>query len=185
MNMAASGSDFASLRQDCGGWAANDNHARGWLTNVTLDPGASQAVTAIAYDATGQITRITRPDGSFLDYAYDDARRLISIGNANGEKITYAYDAMGNRTHTDIRSAANAITATQSQTFDELGRLLRELGAAAQTTIHAYDKVDNRVTTTDPRGKLYGFAFDALNRLTAETDPAMAQIAYTNDPGTI
>jgi YD repeat-containing protein len=154
---------------------------RGWLTSVTVDPGAAQAVTAIAYDSTGQITRITRPDGAFLDYTYDDARRLISISNAANEKITYTYDAMGNRTRTDILSAANALTATQSQTFDELGRLLRELGAGQQTTTHAYDKADNRISTLDPRGKLYGFAFDALNRLVSETDPAMAQIAYTND----
>ena len=155
--------------------------ARGWLTSVTVDPGSAQAVTAIAYDAISQITRITRPDGSFLDYAYDDARRLISISNASNEKITYAYDAMGNRTRTDVLSAANAITATQSQTYDELGRLLRELGAGAQTTTHAYDKADNRTATTDPRSKLYGFAFDALNRLVSETDPALAQIAYTQD----
>ncbi|MEQ1890176.1 MAG: DUF6531 domain-containing protein, partial [Alphaproteobacteria bacterium] len=155
--------------------------ARGWLTGVTVDPGATQAVTSLSYDAIGQITRITRPDGSYLDYAYDDARRLTSVSNASGEKITYAYDAMGNRTQTDIRSAANAITATQSRTFDELGRLMRELGAAAQTTVHSYDKVDNRISTLDPRSKLYGFAFDALNRLVSETDPASAQIAYMRD----
>ncbi|MFZ5929835.1 MAG: RHS repeat domain-containing protein [Pseudomonadota bacterium] len=88
---------------------------------------------------------------------------------------------MGNRTQTEIRSAANAVTAAQSQVFDELGRLLRELGASAQTTTHAYDKADNRTATTDPRGKLYGFAFDALNRLLSESDPALAQIAYSRD----
>ncbi|MDO9462109.1 MAG: hypothetical protein Q7N95_18570, partial [Alphaproteobacteria bacterium] len=155
--------------------------ARGWLISVTVDPGPAQAVTSLVYDAIGQITRITRPDGSLLNYAYDDARRLIAVSNASNEKITYTYDAMGNRTQTDILSAASAVTATQSQAFDELGRLLRELGASAQTTTHAYDKVDSRISTLDPRGKLYGFAFDALNRLVSQTDPASAQIAYAND----
>jgi YD repeat-containing protein len=156
MNMAASASKFTTpLCHGYGGQTApercifapepsgvpiNDNRARGWLQAVTVDPGASQAVTNLTYDA------------------------------------------MGNRTQTTIISAANTITATQSQTFDELGRLLREIGAAAQTTIHAYDKADNQVTTTDPRGKLYSFAFDPLNRLVSETDPALALIAYTNDP---
>ncbi len=123
-----------------------------------------------------------RPDAPLLNYAYDDARRLIAVSNPANHKISHAYDPMGNRTQTEVRSAVDTVTATQSQTFDELGRLLRELGAGAQTTTHAYDKADNRISTSDPRGKLYGFAFDALNRLTSETDPALAQIAYSNDP---
>ena len=155
--------------------------ARGWLTSVTVDPGAAQAVTSLTYDETGQITRITRPDGSFLDYSWDDARRLIRISNAANEKIIYTYDAMGNRTRTEARTPGDAITATQSQVFDELGRLLRELGAAGQITAHGYDKDDNRTSTLDPRGKLYGYAFDALNRLSSETDPLSAQIVYAKD----
>jgi YD repeat-containing protein len=35
------------------------------------------------YDAIGQITRITRPDGSYLAYTYNDARRLTLVTNNN------------------------------------------------------------------------------------------------------
>ncbi|PYB30788.1 hypothetical protein C0052_17525 [Pseudomonas aeruginosa] len=35
------------------------------------------STTRFDYDAVGQITRVTRGDGSWLSYEYDDARRLV------------------------------------------------------------------------------------------------------------
>ncbi len=49
--------------------------------------------------------------------------------------------------------------------------MLQDIGAYSETTNHAYDRDNNEVTTTDPRSKVYGHAFDALNRLYQETDP--------------
>jgi YD repeat-containing protein len=39
------------------------------------------------------IGRATLPDGSYLDYGYDDARRLTRIANASGERIDLTLDA--------------------------------------------------------------------------------------------
>ena len=54
-------------------------HARGWLLAATVkDPSgnpALDATTTYTYDAVGQVTRITSPDSSYLDYIYDAARR--------------------------------------------------------------------------------------------------------------
>lgn len=145
--------------------------ARGRIKSVTVDPGADQSQTSFTYDDAGNLTVVTRPDGSTLTYAYDDAHRLTSVTNNLGESITYALDALGGRTATVVRSSGGPITEQQSATFDELGRVLTEIGAASQTVTHAYDRDDNEVTTTDPRSKVYGHAFDALNRLYQETDP--------------
>ena len=49
--------------------------------------------------------------------------------------------------------------------------VMANIGAASQTTTHAYDIDNNEITTTDPRSKVYHHAFDALNRLYQETDP--------------
>jgi YD repeat-containing protein len=38
------------------------------------------------------VTKLTLPDGSFLTYAYDDARRLTVITNQTGETIEFTYD---------------------------------------------------------------------------------------------
>ena len=144
---------------------------RGRLTAVTINPGASQAAYGFTYDNAGNLTVITRPDSSTLTYGYDNAHRVTSVTNNIGETITYTLDALGGQTATVTRSASSTITQQESATFDELGRVLTNIGAASQTTTHAYDKDNNEVTTTDPRSKVYGHAFDALNRLYQETDP--------------
>ena len=153
---------------------------RGRVTSITVNPGVNQSETGFTYDLAGNLTLVTFPDSSILAYAYDDAHRLTSITNNLGESITYTLDAMGNRTATVIKSAASVITRQQSATFDELGRVMANIGAASQTTTHAYDLDSNEIATTDPRGKVYGHTFDALNRLYQETDPNSWQttIAY-------
>jgi RHS repeat-associated protein len=144
---------------------------RGRVTSITVHPGANQSQTSFSYDATENLTVITRPDGSSLTYAYDNAHRVTSITNNLGETITYTLDALGNRTATVVKSATSTITKQETATFDELGRVMANIGAASQTTTHAYDLNDNEITTTDPRSKVYGHAFDALNRLYQQTDP--------------
>ncbi len=153
---------------------------RGRILTVTVNPGASQSETQFTYDAAGNLTIITLPDASTLTYAYDNAHRLTSVTNNLGESITYTLDALGNRTATVVKSATSTITKQQTATFDELGRVMANIGAASQTTSYTYDLDNNQVTTTDPRSKLYDHAFDALNRLYQETDPNSYQttIAY-------
>jgi RHS repeat-associated protein len=158
-----------------------DYDSQGRLTTMTVNPGTGQAVTSIQYDAIGQITRVTRPDGSYFTYTYDDARRLTAVEQSNGERIEYGRDPMGNMTSKVIRRADTSIAFNQTQTFDELGRLLRHIGAYSQTTLFGYDKTDNLTSATDPRSKVYVSAFDSVNRLIRETDPEMSQVNYTLD----
>ena len=50
-----------------------------------------------AYDAAGQLTRVTSPDGSYLQYPYDAAHRLTQINDDLGNRIVYTFDNNGNR----------------------------------------------------------------------------------------
>ncbi len=154
---------------------------RGRTTGITINPGAGQAVYGFTYDNAGNLTVVTRPDGSSLTYGYDNAHRVTSVTNNLGESITYTLDALGGRTATVVRTASSTITKQESATFDELGRVLTNVGAASQTTSHGYDKDNNETSTTDPRSKLYGHAFDALNRLYRETDPDSFQTTTAFD----
>jgi RHS repeat-associated protein len=127
------------------------------------------ATTTYTYDATGNVTRITRPDGSYLNYTYDSAKRVTLIANNTNEKIELAYNANGDVTSRKIKTAGNAIVFQHTQAFDELGRLLRSIGAVNQTTVYSYDRTDLHKTTTDPRSILFSKAYDALQRLKSET----------------
>jgi RHS repeat-associated protein len=144
--------------------------ALGRIKTLTVNPGASQALTSIGYDNAGNVKTVATPDGLTLTYNYDDAHRLSSVVDNLNETITYTRDAMGDVTQETIKSSAGTIVKSQTATFDELGRVLKNIGAAAQTTQHAYDKNGNEIQTTDPRNMVYAHAFDALNRLYQETD---------------
>jgi YD repeat-containing protein len=56
----------------------------GRLTSHTVVAAGGNATTSIAYDAAGLVTRITQPNGAYLDFTYDAAQRLTQIANAHG-----------------------------------------------------------------------------------------------------
>ncbi len=62
----------------------------------------------------------------------------------------------------------------QQWAYDELGRLLRAVGAGGQTRSFAYDLNDNPVGETNPRQFAHSQAFDALDRLVGQSDPTPA-----------
>lgn len=156
-----------------------DIHGR--ILAVTIDPGAAQSQYAFQYDVVGNLTQITLPEGGYLQYTYDSASRLTQITNQRGETQTFTPNAMGGPTSIVIKTPGGAITNQQTYAYDELGRLIRAIGAGSQTTGFGYDKVDNPTSVTDARGKLYQTAFDALDRVITKTNPESqtVQLAYS------
>ena len=72
--------------------------------------------TAILADSpAGDVTKVTLPDGSFLLYAYDDARRLAVIANQIGEKIEFAYDLARNVTQQVTKDSGGTTKRTQTR----------------------------------------------------------------------
>jgi len=88
----------------------------------------AQELTAFQYDAAGNLTQITSPGGSALQYTYDDASRLTRISDSTGNYVQYTLDAAGNRTAEKTYDAAGALKRTVSRTLDVLGRVQQLTG---------------------------------------------------------
>ena len=99
--------------------------ARGWLTSRQV--GAE--LTNYTYDSVGQLTRVTLPDGSYLQYTYDAAHRLSQVNDSLGNKIVYTLDAMGNRIQETAYDPSNSLARTRQQVYDNLNRLHQSVGA--------------------------------------------------------
>ncbi len=56
------------------------------------------AATLYSFDANGNLQRRIRPDGSIIDYEYDELGCLTGVQYPDGNTVTYTYDANGNRT---------------------------------------------------------------------------------------
>ena len=81
----------------------------------------------------------------------------------------------------DVRTSTGTIVASRTLAYDEIGRVRRLIGAGLQETALTYDKADNLSTMTDPRGGLYDYAFDRLDRLVSETDPELGETSISYD----
>lgn len=155
------------------------------LTYSGVDPKLASITTASSttsfeHDAVGQLTKITRADGSWLQYTYDPARRLTAITNNLGERVEYDVDVAGKRTAQRLKDATGTLKQQQSWVYDELGRLLRSVGASAQTDHYQYDLNDNPAGHTNPRQFSNSSSFDALDRLVSQTDAlnGITQLGY-------
>jgi YD repeat-containing protein len=150
---------------------------RGWL----LSRKVGTETVSYMYDATGQITRVTNPDGSFLGYAYDAAHRVREITDGLGNRISYTLDSMGNRVVEDVYDPRGTLVRTRMQQFDSLNRLAAVIGARGQTTTYGYDSNGNVKSVSDPLAHQTTNWYDALNRITQVLDPAGGTTTYAYD----
>jgi RHS repeat-associated protein len=153
--------------------------AVGRLITTTVDPAGVTAETAIEYDETGNVTKVTRPDGSFLEMEYDDNSRVTVIANALGDNIHFTYDAMGNVTSREAYNGWPQLFFKWEKAFDELGRVIELTGAGPASWAYGYDKVGNLTSVTDPNVRAASMAYDGLNRLIAFTDERSAVTSTT------
>jgi len=142
---------------------------RNRLLSRTIHANDGNAATGFGYDATGNLTKMTLPDGSQLLYTYDAAHRVIAVKNNVGESINYTLDANDDITQQQI--SGSTIAKTQTAVFDSLGRMLKQIGAYNETTAFAYDGNGNTLSTTDALNNATAQGFDALNRLVGSLDP--------------
>ena len=162
-------------------------HPRGWLLTTTVkDSGGNSnndAVTKYEYDHVGQITGITLPDGSKLQYQYDAGHRLIAISNSLGERIEYTLDSEGNKIGEEVKSSSGAITRSIRRTYDELSRMLQVTEAGKYSNAYHYDDNGNGnvVAAIDGNTNQTAFAYDALNQLINLEGPLNYSVDYSYD----
>ena len=136
-------------------YAYNKN---GWLVQRTEEiqgNGPVQAaVTRYAYDANGNLTKITTPKGSEIHRSYDADDRLTEervLDRKNGidRRVQYAYDAARN-------VLKQAILGTDGECLESSTR---------------YDLKDRATHRTNPAGGVTRYLYDRNDRLRKEISP--------------
>ncbi|WP_198683851.1 RHS repeat-associated core domain-containing protein [Peristeroidobacter agariperforans] len=160
----------------------------GVVTTLSYDPrqrvtartvGSEQAI--FDYWPTGLLKKTTMPDGSFLEYTYDDAHRLVEIEDSEGNRIVYTLDAMGNRTGEELYDPSNVLTQTRTRVFNTLNQLWKQIAAAGTanvTTSFAYDDNGNQTSIDAPLGRSTAQVYDELHRLSQVTDALSGVTEY-------
>jgi RHS repeat-associated protein len=151
--------------------------ARGRLLTSTVGTEA----TTYTYDNAGNLTRVTRPDSSYIAYSYDNAHRLIGATDTLGNYMTYTLDAASNITAKRVYDPSATQRWTRTYTYDSANRLATEVGASSQTTTYAYDSNSNLTSVTDPLNHVTAYVYDALNRKKQVTNPNSGVTQYGFD----
>ena len=95
---------------------------------ATANQAAINQTTSLTYDGVGQVTQLTLPDSSNLNYSYDAAHRLTQVQDSLGNKVTYTLDSEGNRINEVTTDPLNVLTKTLTRSYDALNRLQQVIG---------------------------------------------------------
>ena len=114
------------------------------------------ATWSLEYNALGQISKTTNPEGGVTLFTFNRAGDLISMTDPLNHTTNYEVDAVGNVT--------------------------KVTDAEGRSQIFSYDKVGNPVGFTDARGKTAKAAYDTMNRLLQTTNPVggAAKLQYNS-----
>lgn len=128
------------------------------------------------YEMLGNRTKVIDANTHETLYEYDDLDRLTKETDPLGYTTEYEHDGEGNRIKVRKQATKAPYPETYQVTgyqFDPRNRLTQEMrdpGGLNIAAKYAYDRNDNRVATTDPRGKVTTFEYDVQNRMNLVRD---------------
>ncbi len=127
------------------------------------------------YDAAGNLSRITYPDGTTRTLEYDDVGRVTSVTNRRGETTSYTYDSKG-----ELISFTRPGGVTESLVRDS-ARRIASISTSVGKASFAYDAAGRLTSYTDALGRSVQYSFDAQGRFTGMTAPDGLNVAYSYD----
>jgi RHS repeat-associated protein len=156
------------------------DNATDWLKSMEFG-GATKRFT---YNDDGTLNSYTKPDGTRLNYQYDDLGRVTYDGvnsysydsklrlesvSGNGKTMTYTYDGFNRITGTSCDGHSN------SYSYDENGNCLK-----INNTSYTYDNAD-RMKTVKFNGKTITYTYRKDNKLSKVSYPNGMTTTYDYD----
>ncbi len=107
------------------------------------------------------------------DFQYDSQGRLVSKTELGGVQSTYTYDEVGN----PLRRTSSNDQLDTNFAYDLSNRLIRQEELSTDGKLrgitYRYDKIGNKIASSDSCGNTTEYSYDALNRLIMTTLPAV------------
>ena len=116
----------------------------------------------LAFNADGQLTKLTRPNQVTSRWSFDQAGRLVGVKHEKGSSVlaSYAYslDADGNR------ASVATPDGTESYRYDQLDQLTGVTYSDGSTASYSYDPAGNRTSQT-AAGTTTHYSYDDASQL--------------------
>ncbi|MGW1916965.1 ricin-type beta-trefoil lectin domain protein [Streptomyces sp. NPDC002076] len=139
--------------------------AAGGTATSSFTNALGQTTATWAYDDTATPTG-KASDAVVTSYTYTPAGQVATMSDNAGNKWTYSYDLLGQETK---QTDPDTGTSTFDK-YDDLGNLLQATDARGQILSYAYDALDRKTAeysgawsaTPDPSKQLASFTYDTL-----------------------
>ncbi|QSX36523.1 RHS repeat-associated core domain-containing protein [Shewanella sedimentimangrovi] len=178
---------------DGNGNLTSETAPNGLVTTYTYDVNnrlqsvkqGTRVARTFTYNALGQLDKVTNPDGSYLDQAFDEGFRATSAVDNSGAIISTGFDAMSNPTSTSFKLGATTHFSANVY-YDELGRVRFKEGKNGQSETITYFDDGNIKDITDAKLNVTSFTYDNHGRLATSTDANNTVTTYGyNDQGLV
>lgn len=166
------------------GWLASETDGEGNVTKYGYDRTgrlisreyADGSAEEIIFTPVGQLSVITDGNGTTV-CLYDDGGKLICVREPDGSKVEYTYDEYGNRsgiTYLDGKTA--------QYTYDDMNRLVKVKGTDGKVTKYTYDELGRRILTKGQEVST-AYEYDSVGNLVSQTSTGSLAVrfAYTYD----
>uniref|UniRef100_UPI0010F77394 RHS repeat domain-containing protein n=1 Tax=Chitinivorax sp. B TaxID=2502235 RepID=UPI0010F77394 len=137
------------------------------LEDTVLVDGQRQT-TQQAYDAAGNLIRVTDANQQVTRYVYDAANRRVFSIDALGAVEQTEYDAVGHVTRS-TRYATPISLSKPAPTLDEVRSLLAPKADQDLRQQTVYDQAGRRIASIDSQGYLTEYRYDALGNQLSST----------------
>ena len=182
----------SSYTYDSMGNRIKEMNATGNITTFAYTGGnlLSQATDALGgntsagYDRMGRLESFTNPNGGITSYRYDKNGQMIEEKTGDSYHITYSYDKAGNR-----KTVTNSRGQITEYEYDKAGRVIKQKDEAGEIS-YTYDANGNCLIISETVSEngvqnvsvnTITRTYDALNRVTSQTDADGNHIGYAYD----
>jgi len=151
---------------------------------ITVTNGAGHSV-GYGYDAVGNTTAITYPDGSQVTRAYDTLDRLSSVRDWLGHTARFGYDAADNLITQTLPTSTTTSIAMGYDAADRLTGITDTTPITTWSFAYTRDKSGEITAATDPfDGKAHRYSYDKLAGLIGDSQGSSGvtnTVAWAND----
>ena len=148
--------------------------------NVTIEKnvgkhGEPDLITTMEYNANGDMTKLTDPEGRVTNYTYNSLGNVLTR-EQNGKTWTYEYYPNGL-----LKNIKDPLGKTVQYSYDAQGKRTKVIDADNRETNYEYDLKSNLVRITDALGNSASAEYSLDDQLTSATDPESRKFGFEYD----
>lgn len=139
------------------------------LHRLTASTDGAGNTVGYAYDANGNLTGITYPNGSVVSRTFDGANRLTSVSDWLGNTTSLMYDADSNLTSETFPSGTGETDTFSYSAVDQISGI-SDLGGMTTLASFTYSRDSNNQLTSAtengvPAAASHSYSYTTLNQL--------------------